>query len=92
MVRFVAGVLATTALPIVISAQTPSKIELDTVTVVSRKAAKTLKSTAPVFKLDNAQFNRLGVTDISDAIHRLPGVNLRDYGGLGVLKTVSVRG
>ncbi|MDE5825979.1 MAG: TonB-dependent receptor plug domain-containing protein, partial [Duncaniella sp.] len=92
MVRFVAGVLATTALPIVISAQTPSKIELDTVTVVSRKAAKTLKSTAPVFKLDNAQFNRLGVTDISDAIHRLPGVNLRDYGGLGGLKTVSVRG
>ena len=33
-----------------------------------------------------------GVTDIADALHRLPGVNIRDYGGAGGMKTVSVRG
>ena len=35
---------------------------------------------------------RLGVTDMADALHRLPGVTLRDYGGAGGMKTVSVRG
>lgn len=73
-------------------AQSPSAIELDTVKVVRSRAEKAVKSTAPVFDLNEKEFNRLGVTDISDAIHRLPGVNLRDYGGLGGLKTVSVRG
>lgn len=34
----------------------------------------------------------MGITDIADALHRLPGVNLRDYGGAGGMKTVGVRG
>lgn len=33
-----------------------------------------------------------GITDAADALRRLSGVNLRDYGGAGGLKTVSVRG
>lgn len=90
--QLIAGALSMAVFPIFVSAQTHSTIELDTVRVVSRTAQKQLKSTAPVYQLDSRHFNRLGVTDISDAIHRLPGVNLRDYGGLGGLKTVSVRG
>lgn len=35
---------------------------------------------------------RLGVTDMADALHRMPGINLRDYGGAGGMKTVAVRG
>lgn len=81
-----------TALPCHVHAQTPSTINLDSVEVVSTRAVKSLKSSAPVYRLDENQYNRLGVTDISDALHRLPGINLRDYGGLGGLKTVSVRG
>ena len=34
----------------------------------------------------------MGVTDVADALHRIPGVTLRDYGGAGGMKTVSVRG
>lgn len=33
-----------------------------------------------------------GITGTGDALRRLAGVNLRDYGGAGGLKTVSVRG
>ncbi|MCM1355351.1 MAG: TonB-dependent receptor [Staphylococcus sp.] len=80
------------AVPVCVWSQTPATIELDSVEVVESPASKSLKSTAPRFNIDEKQFNRLGVTDISDAMHRLPGVNLRDYGGLGGLKTVSVRG
>ena len=42
--------------------------------------------------MDSGEMLRLGVTDIADALHRMPGINLRDYGGAGGLKTVSVRG
>ena len=51
-----------------------------------------LRSTAPHHVLDTDALRRLGVTDISGALHRLPGITLRDYGGAGGMKTVSVRG
>ena len=34
---------------------------------------------------------RLGMSDISDAVRRMAGVTVKDYGGLGGMKTVSVR-
>lgn len=80
------------SLPLLCRAQNPATIDLDTVEVVESHRHRTLKSSAPLFKVDDSDFNRIGITDISDALHRLPGVNLRDYGGLGGLKTVSIRG
>lgn len=51
-----------------------------------------LRSTAPLQLLQREEMLRLGVTDMADALHRMPGINLRDYGGAGGMKTVSVRG
>lgn len=65
---------------------------LDNVDVVSSHRVRELESASPQYSLSRENFNRLGVTDISDAIHRLPGITLRDYGGAGGMKTVSVRG
>lgn len=65
---------------------------LDEFEVVSERVRKEVSSSAPLFNLTNERMKTMGVTDISDALHRLPGVNLRDYGGAGGLKTVSVRG
>ena len=42
--------------------------------------------------LDRGDMLTMGVTDMADALHRLPGITLRDYGGAGGMKTVSVRG
>ena len=67
----------------------PETVHLSDVEVV---AARQEKSTIAEYTLDATTFRVAGVTDISDAIHRLPGVNLRDYGGSGGMKTVSVRG
>lgn len=64
---------------------------LGEVTVKGRELKK-LKSTAPVYSVDNAKFESMGVTGVADALNRLPGVTLKDYGGAGGLKTVSVRG
>lgn len=46
----------------------------------------------PEQRLDTLRLRRCGVTSTADALRRLAGVNLRDYGGAGGLKTVSVRG
>ena len=65
---------------------------LHDVFVTANSKIRDIKSASPRYTLDNTNFSRLGVTDIADAVHRLPGITLRDYGGAGGMKTVSVRG
>lgn len=59
---------------------------------VNARHRQLLRSTAPLHLLDKEDMLHLGVTDMADALHRLPGINLRDYGGAGGMKTVAVRG
>lgn len=73
----------------------PHGIKEDTLTAVSVKGvmrSRDYVSTAPKYSVAAGDMARMGVTDISSALHRLPGVTLRDYGGAGGLKTMSVRG
>lgn len=66
--------------------------ELKNVTVMGQAASKPVTATAPTHQVDAAKLFTAGITDVADAIHHLPGATLRDYGGAGGLKTVSVRG
>ena len=66
--------------------------QLREVTVTESRRQHEVTSTAPLHIIDREQMLSLGVTDVADALHRIPGVTLRDYGGAGGLKTVSVRG
>lgn len=92
------GRITSTALTAVISvfsvnaANDTTARNLQEFEVVSERVRKEVTSTAPLFNLTNERMKTMGVTDISDALHRLPGVNIRDYGGAGGMKTVSVRG
>lgn len=65
---------------------------LSGVTVTDKARTRPADGTAPLRMIDSEAILRLGVTDIADALHRMPGVTLRDYGGAGGMKTVSVRG
>lgn len=71
-------------------AQSDSVRVLDQVNVEAQR--REVASTAPLHVVKAADFARLGITDVADALHRMPGVMLRDYGGAGGMKTVSVRG
>jgi outer membrane cobalamin receptor len=51
-----------------------------------------VRSSAPVNTLSAEQIERMNVLQVSDAVKFFPGVTVRDYGGIGGLKTVSVRG
>ena len=66
--------------------------QLREVTISKYRHERALQSTAPMHVLDRRDMQTMGVTDMADALHRLPGITLRDYGGAGGMKTVSVRG
>ena len=65
---------------------------LDTVIVSEGRLMRSLQSTSPEHVLQHSDLQRMGVSTMADALHRIPGITLRDYGGAGGMKTVSVRG
>lgn len=46
----------------------------------------------PVYRLTSKEFNDLGSISAGDAAKFLPGVNIKDYGGIGGIQTISYRG
>lgn len=66
--------------------------QLKEVTVTKSQRKRMLTSTAPLQMMDRKDMLTMGVTDMADALHRMSGVTLRDYGGAGGMKTVAVRG
>ena len=61
---------------------------LDSVIIERHRVAENVMSSNVVQILDRKSFQKLGIADFADAMHRLPGVNLKDYGGAGGMKTV----
>ncbi|MBQ7062844.1 MAG: TonB-dependent receptor plug domain-containing protein [Bacteroidales bacterium] len=65
---------------------------LDAVVIRRQKAPSAALSQAPVQVLDMERMERSGALLLSDALRQMAGVTLRDYGGIGGMKTVSARG
>lgn len=60
--------------------------------VLSSAKPSSISSSSPLQVMEHDDFLRSGALSLSDAVKRMTGVDVRDYGGLGGLKTVSVRG
>lgn len=58
------------------------------VTVVASKIAKEV---IPVQTLTGAQLEKLSAHSVADAVRYFSGVQIKDYGGIGGLKTVNIR-
>ena len=65
--------------------------ELGNVSVTAVHSSSKVTSTTTVQVLTNADFKKQGLQNVGDAVKRFAGTNVRDYGGIGGLKTVSVR-
>ncbi len=65
--------------------------ELSGVEVVERMRPSVTREGVPLQLLDRAGIDRLGASDLSEVVKRFSGVTVQDYGGIGGLKTVSVR-
>jgi vitamin B12 transporter len=72
------------------NAQTDTVKKLKVVKIVD-KSNTTTKSITPVQQLQSKDFKRYTANTVADAIRNFAGVNIKDYGGIGGLKTVSVR-
>lgn len=66
--------------------------QLEELHVTAIKGQNHLSSSTPLQILDSEKILTTGITDIGNAMRHMAGVNLRDYGGAGGLKTVSIRG
>lgn len=65
--------------------------ELTDVEIVEKRRTSVTRESAPVQLLEKGRIEQLGLQNLSEAVWRFSGVTVRDYGGVGGLKTVSVR-
>jgi outer membrane cobalamin receptor len=68
----------------------PSGDTLDVATVSSQRNAA-VASLSPVRSITEAKIERLGTIGLHEVVNQFSGVSIKDYGGIGGLKTVSVR-
>ena len=78
--------------PITVSAQVDTVHSLDEVEVSSQRAPSTLRTAVPTQVVDAEKIESQGLLQLSDAVRQMAGVTLKDYGGIGGIKTVSARG
>lgn len=76
-------------IPVVSLAQSGAAKVLKEVAVTQQIVTK--QSQLPSQKVTALDFKRYAANTVADAIRNLSGVNIKDYGGIGGLKTVSVR-
>lgn len=68
-------------------------VTLPQVTVIQTNSRpETIKAQTPTQVATSENIERLGDAQLSDVLRRMVGVSLKDYGGIGGIKTVSTRG
>ena len=61
------------------------------VEVRSHGVLSNVMSAVPTQSLQGSMMQQMGMMSLSDAVKHFTGINVRDYGGIGGMKTVSVR-
>src|SRR5690606_32900536 len=69
---------------------TDSLRSLDTVTILHQRFSP-VQSAMPLQTLDARQIDASNSLNVADAVRGFAGVQIRDYGGIGGLKTMDVR-
>src|ERR1700760_2891168 len=77
-------------LPVVTFAQTDTSKKINEVKVNARPVPQ-VQTLTPSQQISSADFDKYSALTVADAIRDFAGVNIKDYGGIGGLKTVSVR-
>lgn len=70
---------------------TTDVVQLEHLTVVGVSKPSSTRQSVPIQALDSKEFERLGMQNLHEAVRTFAGASLKDYGGIGGIKTVSVR-
>ena len=65
--------------------------QIEKVTVTARRSPNKVTSAVPIQTMSRQDISQLGIQSMADAVRRFAGANVKDYGGIGGLKTVSIR-
>ena len=65
--------------------------QIEKVTVTARRSPNKVTSAVPIQTISRQDISQLGIQNMADAVRRFAGANVKDYGGIGGLKTVSIR-
>ena len=65
--------------------------QIEKVTVTARRLPNKVASAVPIQTISRQDISQLGIQNMADAVRRFAGANVKDYGGIGGLKTVSIR-
>jgi vitamin B12 transporter len=84
-------VLLCFALPFSVFAQTDTAKKLKEVKI-KEKPVPQVQTVTPQQQINVTDLNQQNAVNVADAVRDFSGVNIKDYGGIGGLKTVSVRG
>nr|MBQ5604680.1 TonB-dependent receptor [Bacteroidales bacterium] len=77
---------------LLLSAQKDSlQLELQDIEITEKFSIKEVRSASPLQRLDSKQLESMSALQLSDALKHFAGLSIKDYGGLGGMKTVSIR-
>ncbi|MEO6631714.1 MAG: TonB-dependent receptor [Mucilaginibacter sp.] len=91
ILSFLSALFLCFALPFSANAQTDTARKLNEVKIKTTPIPQ-VQSITPTQQILANDFERYSAFDVAGAIRNFAGVNIKDYGGIGGLKTVSVRG
>ncbi len=92
IVYFTATLVTVLLLPAsIVFGQTDTSRTLNEVSINAHKAL-IIPSITPSQQINNQDFIKSGSFNVADAVRNFSGVNIKDYGGIGGIKTISVRG
>lgn len=91
--RKIVFLLLTVVLPAygIFAQEVTDSLKLPEVVIIERYSDREIRSSAPVQILSGDQIRYLHALQLSDAVKHFSGVTIKDYGGIGGLKTISVR-
>ena len=64
---------------------------LNEIVVSASRSRSVTKQSAPVQSLSKSKMEKLGMQELYEAVRSFSGASIKDYGGIGGVKTVSVR-
>ena len=64
---------------------------MGTASVSGHKTTADVLATKPLQTMERTEIEALGLENVAEAVKRFAGTTVRDYGGVGGMKTVSVR-
>lgn len=71
---------------------TLKRTTLEEVSISAQRTPTEIRTAAPTQVVDAEKLEHIGALQLSDALKQMAGVTLKDYGGVGGIKTVSARG